>query len=82
LTLSISLSAFAFIRCNGYQAVYRVSFVDFFFFLALALGSKFSVVRCVLRPDPILFGVCPFVCWVDWVVGTLVHCMMRRPPQC
>lgn len=30
-------------RCYGFQAVYRLSFVDFFFFLALALGSKFSV---------------------------------------
>lgn len=29
----------------GYQAVYRLSFVDFFFFLAIALGSKFHVVR-------------------------------------
>lgn len=32
-------------RCQGFQAVYRISFVDFFFFLALALGSKLSVVR-------------------------------------
>ncbi len=30
-------------RCYGFQAVYRLSFVDFFFFLALAIGSKFSV---------------------------------------
>ncbi|TFJ86617.1 hypothetical protein NSK_002271 [Nannochloropsis salina CCMP1776] len=30
-------------RCYGFQAVYRLSFVDFFFFLALALGSKFVV---------------------------------------
>ena len=30
-------------RCYGYQAVYRISFVDFFFYLALALGSKCSV---------------------------------------
>jgi hypothetical protein len=36
-------------RCFGYQAVYRVSFVDFFFFLAIALGSKFYVVRCAGR---------------------------------
>lgn len=30
-------------RCYGFQAVYRLSFVDFFFFLALAVGSKFAV---------------------------------------
>ena len=44
-------------RCNGFQAVYRISFVDFFFFLALALGSKLSVVRFfVLRCDSSLWG--------------------------
>ena len=35
-------------RCYGFQAVYRISFVDFFFYLALAVGSKFTVVRDVV----------------------------------
>lgn len=54
-------------RCNGYQAVYRISFVDFFFFLAIAIGSKFHVVRRTQpktcgamedRPSVAVCGVC------------------------
>ena len=50
-------------RCNGVQAVYRIGFTDFFFFLAITIFSKATVAAHTR------FWGLKFLIWIGFCVG-------------